>query len=117
MFDIVHKHKRIAQIILALLIIPFAFFGVDYYFRRDAVSAPVATVGGDEDHAAPNSTTCVREQQDRMRAAMGRGFDPAIFDNPEVRFALVEQLVVAAAARRSRRATSSSACPTRSSRA
>jgi hypothetical protein len=33
MFDLVHKHKRIAQFILALIMIPFAFFGVDYYFR------------------------------------------------------------------------------------
>ena len=29
MFDLVHKHKRIAQFILALIMIPFAFFGVD----------------------------------------------------------------------------------------
>ncbi|MDH4182096.1 MAG: SurA N-terminal domain-containing protein, partial [Betaproteobacteria bacterium] len=43
MFDLVHKHKRVAQIILALLIVPFAFVGVDYYFRRDASTAAVAT--------------------------------------------------------------------------
>jgi peptidyl-prolyl cis-trans isomerase D len=92
MFDTVHKHKRIAQIILALLIVPFAFFGVDQYFRRDASVPAVASVGG-VDITRFEFDELVRQQQDRMRAAMGRGFDPAIFDNPEVRFSLVEQLV------------------------
>jgi len=92
MFDLVTKHKRIAQIILALLIIPFAFVGVDYYFRRDAQTPSVATVGGDKVTRA-EFDELVRQQQDRMRQTMGRAFDPAIFDNPEVRYSLVEQLV------------------------
>jgi peptidyl-prolyl cis-trans isomerase D len=92
MFDLVAKHKRIAQIILALLVIPFAFVGVDYYFRRDARTAPIATVGGAEVTRA-EFDELVRQQQDRMRQTMGRAFDPAIFDNPEVRYSLVEQLV------------------------
>ena len=33
MYDLLYKHNRIAQIILALMMVPFAFFGVDYYFR------------------------------------------------------------------------------------
>ena len=28
MFDLVTKHKRIAQVILALIALPFAFFGI-----------------------------------------------------------------------------------------
>lgn len=92
MFDLVHKHKRIAQIILALLIVPFAFVGVDYYFRRDSTVAAVATVSGQEISRA-EFDELVRQQQDRLRQQMGRGFDPAIFDNPEVRYSLVEQLV------------------------
>ena len=92
MFDLVAKHKRIAQFVLALIAIPFAFVGVDYYFRRDATTPPVATVGGSEVTRA-EFDELVRQQQDRMRQTMGRGFDPAIFDNPEVRYSLVEQLV------------------------
>ena len=92
MFDLVTKHKRIAQVILALLVIPFAFVGVDYYFRRDATTVPIATVGGSEVTRA-EFDELVRQQQDRMRQTMGRSFDPAIFDNPEVRYSLVEQLV------------------------
>ncbi len=66
--------------------------GVDYYFRRDAKTPAVATVGGSEITRA-EFDELVRQQQDRLRGQMGRGFDPAIFDNPEVRYSLVEQLV------------------------
>ena len=92
MFDTVHKHRRLAQIILALLIVPFAFFGVDSYFQRDAATPAVATVGGAEITRAEYDEL-LRLQQENMRQQMGRGFDPAIFDSPEVRYALVEQLV------------------------
>jgi hypothetical protein len=50
MFDLVQKHKRVAQVILFLLMVPFAFFGVDYYFRGGASEAAVATVAA----LAPN---------------------------------------------------------------
>ena len=40
MFDFIHKNKRIVQIVLALLAVPFALWGVDSYTRfrggRDA---------------------------------------------------------------------------------
>jgi len=29
MFDFVHKNKRIVQLVLALIVVPFAFFGLD----------------------------------------------------------------------------------------
>jgi len=32
MFEAVRNNKRVAQVILALLIVPFAFFGMDAYF-------------------------------------------------------------------------------------
>ena len=48
MFDLVAKHKRIAQFILALLMVPFAFFGVDYYFRGGGPNDAVANVGSDK---------------------------------------------------------------------
>lgn len=92
MFDYVSKHKRVAQVILFLLAIPFVFFGVDYYFRGDAVQGDVATVGADKITQADFAES-IREQQDQMRRSMGRNFDPAVFDNPEVRFTLLEQLI------------------------
>jgi peptidyl-prolyl cis-trans isomerase D len=92
MFDLVTKHKRIAQVILALIALPFAFFGVDFYFRRAEGPPSVASVGRDKVTQA-EFDDLMREQQGRMRAMLGRQYDPAMFDSPEVRYALVDQLV------------------------
>jgi peptidyl-prolyl cis-trans isomerase D len=52
----------------------------------------VATVGGNKISQAEFDES-LREQQQRMRQALGANFDAAMFDNPEVRYALVDQLV------------------------
>ena len=92
MFDLLHKHKMFAQVVLALITLPFAFFGVDYYFRRGDSDQTVASVGRDKIPQA-EFDEALRDQQNRMRQALGGNFDPAMFDNPEVRYALVDQLV------------------------
>jgi len=92
MFDLLHKHKTFAQVVLALITLPFAFFGVDYYFRRGDSDQTVASVGRDK-ISQLEYDEALREQQQRMRQALGGNFDPAMFDNPEVRYALLDQLV------------------------
>ena len=92
MYDFLSKHKRLSQFILALIALPFAFFGVDYYFRGDSGTASIATVGSGK-VTQQEFDEVMREQQDRMRQQLGRSYDPAMFDNAEVRYALVDQLV------------------------
>jgi len=92
MFDFVHRRKRVVQLILALITLPFAFFGVDYYFRSGPGVNEVARVGSDKITQADFDVT-LREQQDRMRQQLGRNYDPAVLDNPEVRYSLLEQLI------------------------
>jgi peptidyl-prolyl cis-trans isomerase D len=92
MFDLIHRRKRVVQIILALITLPFAFFGIDYYFRGGGSATEVARIGGEKITQAEFADS-MREQQDRMRQAMGRNYDPSIFDNPEVRFSVLEQLI------------------------
>jgi peptidyl-prolyl cis-trans isomerase D len=92
MFDLVHKHKHVAQGILALISLPFAFFGVDYYINRGDAAHAVATVGGDKISQAEFDDR-FRDQQQRMRQALGGNFDPALLDSAEARYALVDQLV------------------------
>ena len=91
MYDLVHKHKRIAQFILALIMIPFAFFGVDYYFRGGGGLGEVAKFDGGTITEA-EFANAIRDQQEQLRRS-AQGVDPAIFDNPEVRFNLVQQMV------------------------
>ena len=92
MFDFVYKQKRLVQLVLALITLPFAFFGVDYYFRGTASAGEVARVGSDKITQA-EFANAIREQQDRMRQSLGANYDPAVFDNPEVRYATLEQLI------------------------
>jgi len=93
MFDLVHQHRRVAQVILFLIAIPFLFFGAyDYFQRRGDDDVSVATVAGDKISQA-EFAEAVREQQERTRRALGQNFDPAMFENPEVRFAMLEQIV------------------------
>jgi peptidyl-prolyl cis-trans isomerase D len=92
MFDLVHKHKHFAQLVLGLITLPFAFFGVDYYFRSGSSDQTVASVGRNKISQAEFDES-LRDQQQRMRQALGGNFDPAMLDSPEVRFALLDQLV------------------------
>jgi len=93
MYDFLYRRKRVVQIILALITLPFAFWGVDYYFRgADPTRNNVATVAGQPITQQEFADT-MRDQQERMRQIAGRNFDPSIFDNPEVRYDVLEQLI------------------------
>lgn len=93
MFHFVTKHKRIVQIAFVVLIVPpFAFFGLESYTRSIRGGDEVAVVGG-EPITQQEFAEALRTQQDRLRDALGRGFDPAMLESPEARQALLEQLI------------------------
>ncbi len=92
MYDLIYKRKRLVQIVLALITLPFAFVGVGYYFRDANRSGEVATVAGSTITDA-DFGNALREQQQRTQRAMGANYDPAIFQTAEVRYALLEQLI------------------------
>ena len=77
MFNFVATHKRLLQILLALVVIPpFALWGVDSYQRMGTTSGEVANVG-DIKIVENEFTSPVRAQQERMQqlqaAAPGQG--------------------------------------------
>ena len=92
MFDLLHKHKRLAQIILGLVTLPFVFFGTYQYFSGGGRPDVVATVGRNKITQA-EFDDAMRDQQQRMRQALGNNFDAAMLDTPEMRYALLDQLV------------------------
>jgi peptidyl-prolyl cis-trans isomerase D len=92
MFDFVYRKKRVVQVILALITLPFAFFGVDYYFRGSGSAGEVARVAGDP-ISQTDFANAMRDQQDRMRQSLGKDYDPTVFDNPEVRYSMLEQII------------------------
>ena len=92
MFDLIHKHKLLVKALLALIVLPFAFWGIDSYRRGQSTSQDVADVAGMK-ITVQDFVQAQRDQQDRMRAALGRNFDPALLDTPEQRAALLDQMI------------------------
>lgn len=92
MYDFIYKRKRLVQIVLALITLPFAFFGVDYYFRTTDRAGEVATVAGSP-ITQVDFADALRDQQQRMQQALGAGYDPAMLQDPELRYALLEHLI------------------------
>ncbi|MBI1966265.1 MAG: SurA N-terminal domain-containing protein [Betaproteobacteria bacterium] len=92
MFDFVTRHKRLIQVVLAVIFLPFAFFGIDTYFRGGGGSQTVAEVGGHGISQQEFDQALRQRQQLLQRLAQGR-VDPAMLDNPELRYATLEGLV------------------------
>lgn len=105
MFDLVEKHKRLIQVILGLIIIPFAFFGLEAYTRGRSNAEDVAAVDG-ASISQREFTEELRQQQERMRRLVGPGVDPAAFDTADMRRgvldAMINQRVISAEAARAR---------------
>jgi peptidyl-prolyl cis-trans isomerase D len=92
MFDLVQRNKRIIQVVLAIILLPFAFFGVDSYFRDGSAGRAVAKVG-DHEIGEQEFTNAVRERQEQLRNMSGGRIDPALLDSPELKFSVLEGLV------------------------
>lgn len=92
MFDAVRNNKKVVQIFLLMITLPFAFFGVESYVKNVGNDDGVATIGG-ASIPLGEFQQALREQQERMRAALGANFNPAMMDTPEARRAVLENLV------------------------
>jgi peptidyl-prolyl cis-trans isomerase D len=91
MFDFVHGNRRFVQIVLLLIILTFAFWGVDSY-NKSSHSEALATVNGEKVNQA-EFDQAMRQQQDRMRKMMGSNYDQAMFDKPEIKRSILESVV------------------------
>ena len=92
MFDLVHNNKRLMQIVLTLVALPFAFWGIDSYQRVMSRSGEVAEVEGQK-ITEQEFGDALRQQQERFRGMLGRNFDPALFDSPAIRLELLEGMI------------------------
>lgn len=94
MLEIIRERAQgvIVKIILGLITIPFALWGVDSYIRGGDKVDIVAEVDGQNITKQEFSRT-LKEQQERMRGAMGERYDPAMLDRPEVRQSVLDGLV------------------------
>jgi peptidyl-prolyl cis-trans isomerase D len=91
-FDWIHGNKRIVQVILALVTLPFAFWGIESYQRMVSLSGDVASVAGQK-ISEQEFGEALRQQQDRMRQLLGRNFNAALLDSPAMRAELLEGMI------------------------
>lgn len=92
MLEFVRNNRKVTQGFLALITLPFAFWGVESYVRNADVGAGVATVGSGK-ISQQEFQTALREQQERMRAQLGGRVDPAVFESAQVRRVVLDSLV------------------------
>jgi peptidyl-prolyl cis-trans isomerase D len=93
MFEFIRTHQRLMQILLALLIVPsFVLVGVSSYQNRGDGAAGVATVDGHK-ITQQDWESAQRKQIDQARQMMGERFDQKMFDTPEAKQAILENLV------------------------
>jgi peptidyl-prolyl cis-trans isomerase D len=82
----------VAKVLLALITIPFALFGIEYYFRQSGGGADtVAKVDGYAISQAEFNDN-LRSQLERMSASM-QGANPSSLDNSQTRYAVLEALI------------------------
>jgi peptidyl-prolyl cis-trans isomerase D len=92
MFDLVHENKKLIQIVLAIIVLPFALWGVSSYERSGNTAVVAATVNGTK-ITQQEFENALRQQQERMRQQLGANFDAAMFDNPEMKRGVLDNLV------------------------
>jgi peptidyl-prolyl cis-trans isomerase D len=92
MFEFVHNRKRIVQIVLAIIMLPFAFFGVDSYIRQSGESEAIVARVGDEAISRQELAQAVQQQQERMRSALGAQAKD-VLDTPEFKRSVLQNLV------------------------
>jgi len=92
MFDIVRNNKKIAQIILGVIALTFAFFGIEGYMRDGPGAGAIATIG-DIKITQQQFSREMQDRQERLRAQMGAAFDAKMMDTPEMRRAVLDQII------------------------
>ncbi len=92
LFDIVRNNKRITQGFLAVITLPFAFWGVESYVRNVDSGTEIATVGSAK-ITQQELQGAMREQQDRARAQLGGQIDPVLFESPAMRRVVLDSLI------------------------
>ncbi len=91
MFDLVRNNKKFIQIVLALLVLPFALWGVDSYVRTGGAGG-VAKVGGSSIELQEFQQS-LREQQERLRTQLGARADHQLLDSDALRQQVLQDMI------------------------
>lgn len=92
MFDLVNKHRKFVQILLAMITLPFAFWGIDSYFKDASSTDEVARVGSSK-ITLQQLDNAMRERADQVRSRQGGAVDAKVFESPEFRQSVLNEMV------------------------
>ena len=92
MFDAVRNNPRIVQIFLALIALPFAFWGVDSYLRSNGAGNDLASVGNSK-ISSLQFDQALRERQDQLRQSLGAEFKSEMMNSPAVKLGILNGLI------------------------
>src|SRR5437868_2684076 len=92
MFDFVQRHRRLLQVFLGLIALTFATWGIESYTRFAGGRDTVASVNG-SDITQREFEVQVAAQQEQIRRMFAGRMDPATFDTPEGRRAVLDQMI------------------------
>lgn len=92
MFDYIRNNKRVVQVFLALITLPFAFWGVESYVRNAGVGNDVASVGGSK-ISQQELLQALRDQQALMRQQLGREIPAEMLDSPAIRRSVLDSII------------------------
>ena len=93
MFEFIRSHRRWMQFILLLLIVPsFFLVGIQGYESFMRKEPELATVAG-QPISRSEFDQAHRNQLEQYRQRLGAQFDPAVIDTPQLREALLNQLI------------------------
>lgn len=84
--------SKFAKIILVLILVPFALFGLDSYVRNSSSNESAARVGRQE-VTVNEFNNAYRTQQQQMQSILGAQYDAAAMDTPEARKAVLDNLI------------------------
>lgn len=92
MFDAVRNNQKIVQIFLALITLPFAFFGIEAYVSQSGAGNDVARIG-DTKITVHEFELAMRERQDQLRQSMGEAFKPEMLNSLDARLSVLNSLI------------------------
>ena len=94
MLEAIRKHAQgwLAKVLLGLIAITFALFGVDSYMKGDKSGGMIAEVG-DVGISRDELAREIQGQSDRMRESLGPSFDSAVTETAEFRKQVLDSLI------------------------
>jgi len=94
MLELIRNHSKgwLAKIILVVITVPFALFGIDQYLSGAGGNVPVAKIGKEEISLQEYSNT-VESVRKRMQS-QGEKFDPAILESPAFKKSILDGLIM-----------------------